>query len=132
MSVYLKAVLHSGLALGTCERDSICSSKSGCCVEGLGFIGMNSARGECTQAEPWSFSAFLFARVKLSQALTKCSAAHSMLSVDNSLFLGKKVSSALSCLKISLAYKYHDYIDSSYSWVFWCLYSTQNSLEVFS
>lgn len=56
---------------------------------------------------------------------------HSMLSVVNLLFL-VKVNSALSCLKISLAYKYHDYIDSFYSWVFWCPYSTQNSLEVFS
>lgn len=54
-----------------------------------------------------------------------------VLSVGNILVLGKG-NTVLSCLQISLAYKYHDYIDSFYSWVLWCLYSTQNSLEVFS
>lgn len=47
MFVYLKVVFYSGLAFGICERDFICSFKSGCCVEGLGFIGMNLVRGEC-------------------------------------------------------------------------------------
>lgn len=34
----------------TCERDSMCSSESGCCVEDLGCAGMGSARGKGTQS----------------------------------------------------------------------------------